>query len=358
MRLLADDFIDFLLRTDVHAAHRIVHQHHRGSGRERPREEHLLLVAARKRENTIGEVLRPDVDTALPVSGPLHLGRHVHHPSICEVAERTDRKILQNAPEFKDAVEASVAGHEGNGGLAARQPVAGFGRMKFHQHPRLTVAGKPGKPDDLAALRTKGQTGTDLLHDDRGTRKIPHCPAICLSFRDAAHGFDQAVLGPIDRTSVGDDASILHDHDPARSRQDLVEDVRNEYDGSACVDEAADIAKHLLRKTGIERRGGLVKDDEPRRHARIGEGHGDFDHLALGDRKFADASVAFDSMSGKDQVEASLYDLPRPLPPAETTEVAVQDAGVFDDGEIGAKRQFLEDAAHAARPGDADAVAR
>ncbi|OWK23035.1 hypothetical protein AJ87_40165 [Rhizobium yanglingense] len=113
-RFLADDRVDLLLGPDVDAAHRIVHQDNRSARRKRAREEYLLLVAAGKRQDAVVHIGRADLDPPLPVGAfrPLFACEDEAAPG--QVAERCDGEVAQDAPQLEDAVEAAVAGDEGD----------------------------------------------------------------------------------------------------------------------------------------------------------------------------------------------------------------------------------------------------
>ena len=134
--------------------------------------------------------------------------------------------------------------------------------------------------------------------------------------------------------------------------EDFTEEVRDEDAGAAAGDEAADEGEQLSGDDRIERRGGLVENDELHRLVGHGEGAGDLDHLAPGDRQVADDFAGIDAVSGEDLVELAEDEAPG-LAASPTPEVRVQDPGILGDGEIGAQRQLLEDAAYAMALGDA-----
>lgn len=159
------------------------------------------------------------------------------------------------------------------------------------------------------------------------------------------------------RRTFGDDAAVLHDDDTVGGLEDLVQDMRDEDDGSARGDEAADMVEHLTGEACIERRCRFVQDHQPRGSAGIGKGQSDFDHLPFGDRKISHGPAAVDAMAGEDRVEALLDDLRSPQTPAESTESAMYKTGVLNDGEVGAEGQLLKDATHASVAGGIDAVA-
>ena len=110
----------------------------------------------------------------------------------------------------------------------------------------------------------------------------------------------------------------------------------------------ADIGHQLCGKRRIQRRGRLVEDHQPGLGSGIGKGHGDLDHLPLGDGEVADRIGAVDMVAREDLVELGPDDGERPAAPAPAFELAVHDAGIFGDRQIGAEGEFLEHAADAA----------
>src|SRR5580704_15565321 len=69
LRFGADQVIDFELGVEIDAAHRIVHQHDPRVRSERPREQRLLLITARERENVVVDVWRANLDALAPGVG-------------------------------------------------------------------------------------------------------------------------------------------------------------------------------------------------------------------------------------------------------------------------------------------------
>src|ERR1039457_3916750 len=65
-RLLAEEVVHLQLGADIDTAHRIVHQNNPRVGAQRSSEQHLLLIAAREREDVVIHVRRADVDPLLP----------------------------------------------------------------------------------------------------------------------------------------------------------------------------------------------------------------------------------------------------------------------------------------------------
>ena len=63
-------------------------------------------------------------------------------------------------------------------------------------------------------------------------------------------------------------------------------------------------------------------------------------------------------MAGKDGVEAGGDNCCGARAPAKSAQIAVHDAGVLNDAQVRAQRQFLKHTAHAATARDADAVGR
>src|SRR5437868_6867040 len=65
-RLFAQQIVDLELGAYVDAAHRIVHQDDAGVGPERAREQGLLLVSTRQRENVVVQARRANAHSLLP----------------------------------------------------------------------------------------------------------------------------------------------------------------------------------------------------------------------------------------------------------------------------------------------------
>ncbi|OWK23034.1 hypothetical protein AJ87_40160 [Rhizobium yanglingense] len=77
---------------------------------------------------------------------------------------------------------------------------------------------------------------------------------------NGAHGFHDAMMVEAVRRTFGDNAAVLHDDDAIGGFEDLVQDMRDEDDGPARDNEAADMVEHLASKACIERRGRFVED--------------------------------------------------------------------------------------------------
>src|SRR3954453_11612449 len=58
LRLLMDEVVDFESRADIHPPHGIVHEYDAGIGRQSTREQSLLLISARERQDIIADVGR------------------------------------------------------------------------------------------------------------------------------------------------------------------------------------------------------------------------------------------------------------------------------------------------------------
>ncbi len=95
----------------------------------------------------------------------------------------------------------------------------------------------------------------------------------------------------------------------------------------------------------VERGGRLVENDKARRRLRDREGARDFDHLLSADGQVLNQIAGPDAMAGKDLVKLVENEPPGPAPPAKALDRRVNDAGVFGDRQVRAKRQFLKDAA-------------
>ena len=169
--------------------------------------------------------------------------------------------------------------------------------MKGKQQLGLPVAGKSREPDDLALTGSEGKSGRLMLEYDRGGCEFPRGALERVVIGNAAHRLDKAMVVELGGRPLGHDSSVLHDNDAIRGPEDFVQDVRDEDDRTAARDEAPDMVEHLARKARVKRRGGLVENDEARGNAGIGEGHGDLDHLAFGDRQVAHRLTAVDSVA-------------------------------------------------------------
>ena len=123
---------------------------------------------------------------------------------------------MQNAPQREGAVEAAVARYEGDFAIASRNPVRPPCIVEIEQHPGLSVSGKTGETNDFAPECLKRLDVAGALGKGQNGRaaRVGLCNAARSLFAlDAAHGFDEAAIGEIARSAVGDHLSVLHHHD-------------------------------------------------------------------------------------------------------------------------------------------------
>src|SRR5258708_453455 len=92
----------------------------------------------------------------------------------------------------------------------------------------------------------------------------------------------------------------------------------------------------------VKRGGRLVQNNKPRGRVGHRESAGDFDHLLAPDGQILNQIAWSHAVPGKDLVELSENEPPRPAPPPEALNRWVNDARVFGDGQVRTERQFLE----------------
>ena len=346
--------IDLLLGADVDAAHRIVHQHHRRPRRQRPGEQHLLLVAAREREDGVGHILGAHLDALAPALRDRLLLAVPDQAHAGEVGQEGYGHVLEDAPQRQIAVDMPVAGDEGDPRVAPRQPVAALPHVEVDQRARLAMPAEPGEADDLARIGDEidgsAAPGVGPLRQHRlDAGHVAAVPVGVAGAHHAAHRPNQAVNREFLGRPFGDDLAVLHHHHPVGGGEDFTQDVRDQHHRPAGADEAAHIGEQLASEAGIERGRRLVEDDELDLGLGLGKGGGDFHHLPLGDRERRDRPVAVYAVAWEDLVELLPDQRLGPLAPAQALERGVGDPGVFGHRQIGAERKLLEHAAHAVR---------
>ncbi len=335
--LVAQNLVDFLLRADIDATHRIVHQDGGGAGCQRTGEKDFLLVASRERQDAIGHIRGANLDAIFPLFTQCVLLRRIDELERGQPVERADGKIVQDTPERKCAIEVAVAGNEGDLAIACRQPVRAPRIIKIEQHLGLPMPGKTGKTDylTLECMKWRDVVYTLGRGEDGFTRCIDiHDAARGFLALDAAHGFDEAVVGEITGWLVGNHLAILHHHDAVRGGEDFAQHMRNKDDRTACADETADIGHKLGRNPRIERRGWLIQNDQSGRRAGRGEIDGDFNHLPLGDGKFIDGGQAIDLVTGENFAELRGNECNGLAAPVSSLDIRLHDANVFRNGQV------------------------
>src|SRR6185295_15782303 len=109
-------------------------------------------------------------------------------------------------------------------------------------------------------------------------------------------------------------------------------------------DDAADEVQKLAGRVRIERRCGLVENDEVQRVVSHGEGAGNLHHLALGERQVADDLGGAYAVARKNLVKFLEDQIAGPPTPAKACQRRVIDAGVLRYGQVWTERQLLEHA--------------
>ena len=355
-RLRADEVVDLELGAVVDAAHRIVHQDDPGIGAERPREQRLLLVAARQRQDVVVGVGRADLDLVDPAFRPAR-ARGVAKPASRRAGRRSSG--CRYSRRSTTAERCRRPGGRRRPAPPARSPRCAACRREAapkisRMSLRLAMSGEPGQADDLAFMR--GELGAVGLRAAawraraaaarpparrywRAPRRL-RCstsPMAATSFcRSKAAALPAATTLPSRMTTM---RSRIVEH--------LAEQMRDQDGADAAGDGAAHEGQQLAGRVGVERRGRLVEDDQVQRIVGDGEGARHLDHLAPADRQVAHDVRGCDVVARKDLVELGEDELAGAATPAETLQRAVIDASVFGDRQIGAERQFLEHAAHA-----------
>ena len=222
--------------------------------------------------------------------------------------------------------------------------------MQGQQHFGLPLPAKARKTDNLAPAGNKSAA----RQRQYGRTEINHMPRTHFA-RGAAHGGDEAGGIKSRCRAFRHDSGILHHDDTVRGFQHLMQDMRDQDHRTARCHKAAHMGQKLGGKPDIQRRGGFVKDHQPRRDAGIGKGHGNLDHLAAGDRQRADRGQRINAMTGEHGIQGGGDDAPCPLPPPEPAKRGMHDPGILGHGQVRAKRQFLKHAAQATGTGGADA---
>ncbi len=241
---------------------------------ERPREQGLLLVASRQGKDVVVHVRRANGHSCLPRCGQRGFGLEVDQPKPAHGPERSDGRVLADGPEIEDAVRLAVAGDEGNAAGHLGTP----SREDVEQHPRLSMAGKPGQADHFSAPDLKA-SGPD---DHRLSRRVAPLGTYVFP-RLRAHRRDQRVAGEVGCLALRNGPSVLHHHDAMGRGQDFAEEMRDQDDGGAALGLRFHIGQELLGGHGIERRGRLIQNDKAQRIGRQREGAGNLGHLALAD---------------------------------------------------------------------------
>ena len=99
-------------------------------------------------------------------------------------------------------------------------------------------------------------------------------------------GSPAVVVGP-------DEPPVTEDRDPVGDGVDLVEEVRDEHDRDARATQLAHDPEQLVGLVGVEARGRLVEDQDPRRRdlERPGDGRHLLDRNRVGPERLADVDV-------------------------------------------------------------------
>ncbi len=186
--------------------------------------------------------------------------------------------------------------------------------------------------------------------------RVPHVPVLHLEedladlglvvrepgFQGPAHhALDDAVL--VDAVGLDvqrlDRLAVADDRDGIRDLLDLVELVRNDDGGDAAALEAEDQVQQVLGVGFVQRRGGLVQDEEL---DLLVQRLGDFHELLLADADFLDRGVRIlaqaDPGQQFDGAAAGLGPVDHPAPGGF---VAQED--VLHDGKLRDQREFLVD---------------
>ena len=151
----------------------------------------------------------------------------------------------------------------------------------------------------------------------------------------AEHGGDEVDARHLLDLVLADQLAVAHDGDAVADLIDLVEEVRDEDDADAAVLELAHHAEELLDLGLVERRGGLVEDEDLAVHV---HGARDGDHLLHGDRAAAELLLG---AHGDAEVLQDLVGVGVHLLPVGDLGVAAADVHVLSDGEVGAERDLL-----------------
>src|SRR6185437_7216721 len=331
---------------DIDAAGGIVEQDDRRVRRHGARNQRFLLIAAAQFEDGGGETGRVE-----PKSLRGRLRRHgfravEHEPQRPPTRKAPDRDVRKHAPEWEHTLILPVAGNKtrrlGSAHAAVRGAAASvYGVQEF----LLPVPLEAGKSDDLATAEPHdfvlpGDEGATNAHDFAfDTRRL--FDALVNRRRVAAHELHQATdRGVLDR-ALPRKATIAQHHNPRGDVNDFVQLVADENEGEAFAGARPNIIAKLTGALEIERRSGLVEDDQTDIRSR--RCASDLDHLPLADGEQINRAIDVDSAVWEHCIQRGAGGLAIGPPPSRARARALRrlDEEILRDRQIGAQRQLL-----------------
>src|SRR6478735_10027703 len=305
---LGDELLDLGLGADVDAASGLVEDQHLGLGDQPAGQQHLLLVASGEVAHQRVGVGRTDVelldvvgdqavpgglrDRAEPAAAGLQCEQHVVGDG--QVADDALRAAVLAGE--RDVAVDGVPGAAQLAALGADVHLAGVGGVGPEEEPRelgASGAEQAGDPDHLAfeqlevgglqrALAADAEGGEDRRAGLGGVGGGDLTVELLEDLELAAdHQLDQLELGGVLDHPLLDQLAVAEDRHPVRDLVDLVQEVGDEDDGDAVLAQGAHHREELLDLVGVQARGGLVEDEDPRVDI---HGPGDRDQLLHRDR--------------------------------------------------------------------------
>ena len=188
----------------------------------------------------------------------------VEQRALQEAAERGDGDVGGDGPEREDAVALPVAGDERDGPATSCRrarsktgPAARSGRGRRGRRGRRPRRGGRGARREARWPRGRARTtGRRRVGADGGEVSAPPRGTTLPMARTRLAAVEGG--GRVERGDPG----VAHDGDAVGGGEDLAEEVRDEDDAAAVGGEAAHVGEELAREHAVERRGGLVEDDE------------------------------------------------------------------------------------------------
>ena len=257
-------------------------------------------------------------------------------------------------PQIEDAVQSAGRRRQRSRGIAPRPPVGAVrGRRAQAACSVWPWPPRPASPTTSPGRRESAgpppaRAGSASTACARGARPR----AAPLLGRDAAHRRDQRRRGrrpPAARSATIRPSFITTIR--LAVREDLAEDVRDQDHRAARrgrtgghgreAGPASPASSDEVGSSRITRRGAVPASEKAMAISTIWRSR---------DRQVADRRIGIDAVAGKDRVEACGDHRARPAPPAAASQRSpVHQPRVLDDGQVGAERQFLKDAAQSAR---------